>query len=259
MNESAWTPLGQALADYLPAEPAPAAAVPAPFPASAPAFCPRCQGKGFVMLDVELGHKLFGKALRCHCQDEAAKVKRIAYLTSICRVPERYQTAACTRPDLLAAIAASTTRRQFVTVTGPYGVGKTTLLCGSVRAATGAMLTGVYVLMSELLDHLRKAYAPNTDFQADHFWEALISADVLAIDELDRFKVTEWAEQKLFQLLNERYNRDRGLTLFATNRRVWPGMTEGIIDAQPGYLESRLFEQGNLILALTGPDLRRHA
>lgn len=219
--------------------------------------CPRCKGYGFVVLDVEPGHKLFGKALRCSCQDEAAKAARIAYLSSVCRVPARYRGVPCDRENVLAAIAASARRRQFITVTGAYGVGKTTLLCGAVQAATGSLLTGVYVLMSELLDHLRRAYAPDSSFQADRFWEAILEADVLAIDELDRFKATEWAEQKLFELLNARYNRDRGLTLFATNRQVHPGMTEGIIDERPGYLESRLFEQGNLILALTGPDLRR--
>lgn len=264
MTAMTWTPLGEALAGYLAEEAGGQRSEVSDqrsdfrsLPQAPAAPCARCLGKGFVMLDVELGHKLFGKALRCFCQDETAKTARIAYLSSLCRVPARYRGVPCDRADVLAAIAASASRRQFITVTGAYGVGKTTLLCGSVQAATRSMLTGVYVLMSELLDHLRRAYAPESSFQADRFWDAIVGADVLAIDELDRFKATEWAEQKLFELLNARYNRDRGLTLFATNRRVYPGMTEGIIEETPGYLESRLFERGNLIIDLAGPDLRR--
>ena len=220
--------------------------------------CLLCKGYGWVTLDVPIEDKRFGKAVPCVCRSEEQRQARLRYLHSICRIPSRYVGAETDRPDIALAIRESTRRQQFITVTGPYGTGKTTLLCAAVQQAiTQHMLTSVYVLMADLLDHLRRAYEPNSKVNGDEFWDTLLACDVLAIDELDRFKTTEWAEQKLFQFVNERYNRTRGLTLFATNRTVAPGMRDGVISETPGYLESRLLESGNRVIVLEGADLRR--
>lgn len=220
--------------------------------------CLVCRDRGWITLDVPIDDKRFGRAIPCVCRSEERRQQRLRFLHSICRIPSRYAGVETDRADIALAIRECTTRQQFITVTGPYGTGKTTLLCAAVQQAISEhMLTGVYLLLADLLDHLRRAYQPGSAVNADEFWDTLLACDVLAIDELDRFRSTEWAESKLFQFVNERYNRSRGLTLFATNRTVAPGMKDGVISETPGYLESRLLESGNRVIILDGADLRR--
>ncbi len=222
--------------------------------------CIICNDLGWVVLDVPVQHPKFGKAQPCVCRNADMRQRRQRYLQSLCRIPQRYVGAALDRPDLISDIAGCTQVQRFATVWGPYGTGKTTLLCAAVQHSINEhMLTAVYVQLADLLDHLRRAYQPGMEQVIDQFWQTLIECDVLAIDELDRFKSTEWAEQKLFQFINERYNRAAGLTIFATNRTVKPAMTEGIIAETPGYLESRLLESGNRVIVMSGQDLRRRA
>ena len=43
----------------------------------ASATCPHCQGVGFVLADVPLGHPDFGKAMPCHCKQEERLWRRV--------------------------------------------------------------------------------------------------------------------------------------------------------------------------------------
>lgn len=220
--------------------------------------CLICNGLGWVRYDRPVTHPRFGRAEPCVCRSEERTQEKMRQLNAVCRIPARYIGATTDRTDIADAIRSCTKRQQFITVWGAYGTGKTTLLCAAVQQAINEhMLAAVYVQLADLLDHLRRAYQPGMENITDKFWDTLLGCDVLAVDELDRFKSTEWAEQKLFQFINERYNRDQGLTIFATNRQVGPKMTEGIISEKPGYLESRLMESGNRIIVMAGADLRR--
>jgi hypothetical protein len=75
------------------------------------------------------------------------------------------------------------------------------------------------------------------------------------LDEIGRHHRTDWANDKLHQLLNYRYNeaRDNGsnsITLFASNVRPggdgWP--------AELGFLHSRMSEF--VVVECGGPDMR---
>lgn len=222
--------------------------------------CLVCANKRFVYVTDNPKDPRFGKGFPCpQCMGGEAGVRQVR-LSGTCRVPPRYRNAKIANfrdyaASLQSAIDDSRRRRIFVTVWGSFGTGKTHLLTAVVNDAVNRGLVGVYATWGEVLDHLRNVYANRVEDDADAFWQSLLDSDVLALDEVDKPSSTDWTADKLFQLVNSRYNDVTKLTLFATNRRFALG--DAIIGDVPGPFESRLRERGNLIIALGGPDLRR--
>jgi DNA replication protein DnaC len=115
----------------------------------------------------------------------------------------------------------------FSLLSGGYGTGKTHMLCATVNQARAAGWTSVYTNAEQLLEHFRHAYDPKVEnVTFDGLWQRVMDARVLCIDELDRYNPTAWAQAKMFQLLDDRYEaalyggaRERRLTVLATNLR----------------------------------------
>ena len=63
-------------------------------------------------------------------------------------------------------------------------------------------------MVPDLLDHLRAAFSPNSGTSYDRRFEEVRIAPLLVLDDLGSQSATPWATEKLFQLLNYRYNRD---------------------------------------------------
>ncbi len=140
----------------------------------------------------------------------------------------------------------------FVLLSGHFGVGKTHMLCATVNLARRVGRTAVYMTAEELLDRLRQGYDPEAPEGFDVLWRRVSDADVLAIDEVDRINATSWAKAKMFQLLDDRYERHLygpgALTVMATNVAV---------EDLDGYLRSRLTDTHSVCLSLWGaPDMR---
>lgn len=134
-------------------------------------------------------------------------------------------------------------RHMILLLHGNFGCGKTHALAIAVNEALERGYSAAFITMAELLDHLRSGYDdPKLDY-ADRYrlWQKV---DVLAIDEVDRFAPTEWAAEKVFTLLNSRYEAP-SLTIMATNKDA------GEMD---GYLLARI---GEHVYDMTGRNMRR--
>ncbi len=101
----------------------------------------------------------------------------------------------------------------------------------------------LFMVVPDLLDHLRSAYQPGSDLAYDELFELVRSAPVLILDDLGVQSSTPWAEEKLFQLINHRYNGQLP-TVFTTNLdptefdpRIQSRLTDGTL-SQLHYLES---------------------
>lgn len=88
---------------------------------------------------------------------------------------------------------------------GTYGCGKTHLAAaiGNYRSAEGD--EPIFIVVPDLLDHLRSTFAPNSSISYDHLFEQVRSCKLLVLDDLGTQSATPWAKEKLFQLLNFRY------------------------------------------------------
>src|SRR5947209_18558408 len=63
------------------------------------------------------------------------------------------------------------------------------------------------MVIPDLLDHLRVTFNPNTDTTFDDLFESLRNTALLILDDLGTQSASPWAREKLFQLINHRYNR----------------------------------------------------
>lgn len=152
--------------------------------------------------------------------------------------------------DTIAQVrTAAHVHRGLVTLTGAPGTGKTTLLVCAVNDARERGILAVYTTVTDLLDYLRMAYNPDHNGATiDQRWNMLVSAEVLALDELDEFSPTPWAEERFMRLMDERWRiMDAGLTICATNSPL---------DTLPDKIGSRLCDGRAEVFAMVGGDMR---
>ena len=93
----------------------------------------------------------------------------------------------------------------WMLLTGGFGVGKTHLAAAIANAVAERGDQVMFVLVPDLLDHLRSTFAPGSPETYDDLFERLKNAPLLVMDDLGAESSTPWAQEKLFQLLNHRY------------------------------------------------------
>ena len=98
--------------------------------------------------------------------------------------------------------------RGWLVFVGPSGCGKTHLAASIVHRSIELGRPALFMVVPDLLDHLRSAYAPDRadDYSYDHLFEQVREAPLLVLDDLGAQASTPWAQEKLFQLFNHRYN-----------------------------------------------------
>jgi len=89
---------------------------------------------------------------------------------------------------------------------GVNGCGKTHLAAAiaNYRRAQGKPV--LFVVVPELLDHLRSTFSPDSKISYDEFFEKLKETPLLILDDFGEQSATPWAQEKLYQLINYRYN-----------------------------------------------------
>jgi DNA replication protein DnaC len=63
-----------------------------------------------------------------------------------------------------------------------------------------------WTIVPDLLDHLRTTFNPNSEVAYDELFERVKNIPLLILDDLGIQSSTPWADEKLFQVLNHRYN-----------------------------------------------------
>ena len=109
---------------------------------------------------------------------------------------------------LKEALAFAKRPQGWLVFTGPYGCGKTHLAAAIANQRSGLGDPPLFVMVPDLLDHLRAAFSPNSGTSYDRRFDEVRTAPLLVLDDMGSQSATPWAREKLYQLLNYRYNRE---------------------------------------------------
>lgn len=93
----------------------------------------------------------------------------------------------------------------FIVFTGDYGCGKTHLAAAIANAVATRGVSVMFVVVPDLLDHLRAAFAPNSTTSYDQRFEEARNTPFLVLDDLGTENATPWAREKLYQIIDHRY------------------------------------------------------
>jgi len=89
---------------------------------------------------------------------------------------------------------------------GESGCGKTHLAAAIVNYRYQASKPALFVVVSDFLDHLRSTFSPDSKISYDQLFEKVKTAPLLVLDDLGEQISTPWVKEKLYQVINYRYN-----------------------------------------------------
>jgi DNA replication protein DnaC len=181
------------------------------------AFCTRCRNVGYVRANVPFGDPLFGKALECECKKQRKKEAQRLQLREQSKIDqlagfqdESFETfqfwLAGVSQAFQEAAQWADALQGWLVMQGPNGCGKTHLAIAIAKRCLDNGAAVLFATVPDLLDYLRAAFSPNTEVGYDDEFQKMREAEVLILDDLGAEQSTAWANEKLFQLLNHRYN-----------------------------------------------------
>ncbi len=94
---------------------------------------------------------------------------------------------------------------KWLVFTGGYGAGKTHLAAAIANAQADQGYETMFVVVPDLLDHLRAAFSPDSRTSFDQRFEEVRATSLLVLDDLGTESATPWAREKLYQIINYRY------------------------------------------------------
>ncbi len=105
-----------------------------------------------------------------------------------------------------AAVKFAEKPKGWLVLMGGYGCGKTHLAAAIANNRAGHGYPVMFVVVPDLLDHLRSTFNPNSSVSYDRRFEEIRKAPLLILDDLGTQAMTPWVREKLYQLFNYRYN-----------------------------------------------------
>lgn len=260
---------------------------------AAVAQCERCRGTGF---EVAVAKGKDGQDVEtarvCACRRLESSQRQDLVLERL-RIPARYEH--CSLATFEVGEASSRLQKEALSkvlrycrdfpsrgaknpndkglgllFTGGNGTGKTHLGVATLRElATMHGVGGEFWDYHELLREIRNSYDAATAFTEYEVLEPIISMEVLLLDDLGAWRMTDWMNDTLFYILNKRYLATRP-TLITTNYPDQDPTTretleadsvarrEYLVDRIGRRLRSRLLE-ACAVIRLDGPDIRQVA
>ncbi|HKV59077.1 MAG TPA: ATP-binding protein [Ktedonobacteraceae bacterium] len=209
--------------------------IPAPYTTSV-ATCPVCKGAGYLRADVPYGHPNFGKPIACTCKENERTAKRRRQLQEVSNLGELQDksfenfnpnTSRSVYNAYRTALEYAEDPYGWLVLIGKVGCGKTHLAAAIANRLLASGSLVLFSTVSDLLDHLRATFMPTSTEVYDQLFQKMREAALLVLDDLGAQQSSPWANEKLFQLLNYRYN-SRIPTIITTNNTGLQGVEERI-------------------------------
>jgi DNA replication protein DnaC len=187
--------------------------------------CDTCQGAGYYVRDVAYGHPDFGRLITCHCKDDELQRLRGEKMLKMSNLEpfrdKTFENFDRTIPGVGRAFARAQEfarhPRGWLILYGGYGCGKTHLAAAIANELVNVHYEVLFTVVPDLLDHLRSTFGPTSEIEYDERFEQVRNAKLLVLDDLGTENATSWAREKLYQIINHRYNYSLP-TVITTNR-----------------------------------------
>ena len=148
-----------------------------------------------------------------------------------------------------AAVSYAATLDGWLTLFGETGVGKTHLAVAIANHSIEQGQQVYFAFVPELMDHLRQTYQPGSGLTYDRVFDEVKNAPLLVLDDLGGEYRTDWAYEKLYQIVVHRHNLH--LPTVITSPMDLAGVA--------GPIASRVQDPSTgLLLRVDAPDFRMH-
>jgi len=94
----------------------------------------------------------------------------------------------------------------WLVFSGVTGCGKTHLTAAIANYRRQAGEPVLFVVVPDFLDHLRSTFSPDSKVSYDQLFELVKTAPLLILDDFGEQSTTPWVQEKLYQIINYRYN-----------------------------------------------------
>lgn len=96
----------------------------------------------------------------------------------------------------------------WLVLSGDYASGKTHLAAAIANALAQRGDPPLFVMVPDLLDHLRATFSPSSPTTFDRRFEEIRTSRLLILDDLGTQSMTPWVREKLYQLFGYRSNAE---------------------------------------------------
>ena len=135
----------------------------------------------------------------------------------------------------------------WLVLLGETGCGKTHLAAAIANYRYQAGQPALFVVVPDFLDHLRSTFSPESEVTYDQLFERVKTTPLLTLDDFGEHSTTPWAREKLYQVINYRYNARLATVI----------TTRCTLDEIDSPVSSRLADPKiSLVWNITAPDYR---
>jgi DNA replication protein DnaC len=163
---------------------------------------------------VPYGHADFGRLFPCVCKRAELDERKARELMEISNIgpflDKNFESFNSTihgvQRAYLRALEYAKQPRGWLVLLGNFGCGKTHLAAAIANQLLRNHYQVLFAVVPDLLDHLRSTFGPSSEVEYDQRFEDIRDAQVLILDDLGTENASGWAREKLFQIINHRYN-----------------------------------------------------
>ena len=167
---------------------------------------------------------------RCKYAESAELQRTIERNFLLSKIPKKYigksfEDYEVTAENASAVKAAKVFAKELkggLILHGKPGRGKTFLAAIIAQEVLQQGKSAIFGDVPSMLEDLRSSYSKKNDNQLEEQMKALTQADLVVLDDIGTEKATEWAVNRLYLIVNERYNANKPLIVTSnyTSREI---------------------------------------